>query len=251
VEVRDELVQLTRDLRRALGRVSRAGVFAVPGGASPRPDAGASPESPIHQAVAAVARPASGEPLPVIRADLGDCQRCKLATTRQSIVFGVGSPTAPLMFIGEAPGAEEDRRGEPFVGAAGQLLDKMIAAMGWSREAVYIANVLKCRPPGNRDPEPDEVAACSPFLSRQIQAIAPRLIVTLGRPATHAVLSTSAPIGSLRGRWHEHLGIPVMPTFHPAFLLRQPDKKREAWSDLKQVMDALDRLGVVAPAATR
>src|SRR5688500_12351181 len=130
------------------------------------------------------------------------------------------------MFVGEAPGAEEDRRGEPFVGAAGQLLDKMIGAMGWSRETVYVANVLKCRPPGNRDPEPDEVAACAPFLARQIAAIGPRVIVTLGRPAAHALLGTSAPISALRGRWHERLGVRVMPTFHPAFLLRQPDRKR-------------------------
>jgi DNA polymerase len=247
MDPRDELGQLARDFRRALGRLDRAGVFAVPGGRSARP------ADAVEVAVAEVA-PApisSGEPLTVIREDLGDCQRCKLAAGRQSIVFGVGAASAPLMFVGEAPGAEEDRRGEPFVGAAGQLLDKMIVAMGWSRDAVYIANVLKCRPPGNRDPEPDEVAACAPFLARQIRSIAPRVIVTLGRPATHAVLSTTAPISALRGRWHAHLGVPVMPTFHPAFLLRQPDKKREAWSDLKLVMDELARLGVVAPASSR
>ena len=155
------------------------------------------------------------------------------------------------MFIGEAPGADEDRQGEPFVGRAGELLDKMIEAMGWGRGDVYIANVLKCRPPGNRNPEPDEVAACRPFLDAQIAAVRPRIIVTLGRPAANVVLGNDAPISALRGRFHEHRGVRVMPTFHPAFLLRQPERKRDAWSDLKQVIAELERLGVAPPRPAR
>jgi DNA polymerase len=185
--------------------------------------------------------------LQVVREQLGDCQRCKLAERRQNIVFGVGAADAVLMFVGEAPGADEDRRGEPFVGRAGQLLDRMIAAMGWTRDTVYIANVLKCRPPGNRDPEPDEVAACTPFLARQIAAISPRIIVALGRPAAQHLLGTSAPISALRGKFHDHRGIKVMPTFHPAFLLRSPDRKRDAWADLKLVITELSRLGIAPP----
>ena len=181
--------------------------------------------------------------LRMVRDDLGDCQRCKLAKTRNKIVFGVGDENAPLMFVGEAPGANEDRQGEPFVGRAGQLLDKMIVAMGWPREQVYIANVLKCRPPANRDPTPDEVEVCEPFLARQIDAIGPRVIVTLGKPAAHLLLRSTAPISSLRGSWKEYRGTPLMPTFHPAYLLREPARKREAWSDLKQVIAFLAREG--------
>jgi DNA polymerase len=193
------------------------------------------------------APPRSRATLADVRDDLGDCQRCKLAGQRTNIVFGVGAPDAALMFIGEAPGADEDRLGEPFVGAAGKLLDLMIEAMGWTRDTVYIANVLKCRPPGNRDPQPDEVAACQPFLARQIDAVAPRVIVTLGKPATQLILQTSAPISALRGRFQEYRGIRVMPTFHPAFLLRTPERKRDTWSDLKLVIAELDRLGVPSP----
>ncbi|HKA90760.1 MAG TPA: uracil-DNA glycosylase [Haliangiales bacterium] len=184
--------------------------------------------------------------LDAVRADLGECTRCKLSAGRTHIVFGVGSPHAPLVFIGEAPGAEEDRRGEPFVGEAGQLLDRMIAAMGWQRSEVYIANVLKCRPPGNRDPEPDEIAACEPFLRAQLAAIRPRFLVALGKFAAQWLCGKpGAPISALRGRIHEYHGIPVMPTFHPAFLLRQPGQKRVVWDDLQIVMKELERLGIV------
>jgi DNA polymerase len=196
--------------------------------------------------------------LPQIRAELGECTRCKLHSTRRSIVFGVGAPDTPLMFVGEAPGEQEDRRGEPFVGAAGQLLDKMIEAMGWTRSAVYIANTTKCRPPGNRNPQPDELEQCMPFLHAQIAAIAPRIIVALGRPASNQLLGTDAPISALRGRFHDYVRLTgerytckVMPTFHPAYLLRDPDKKRAAWSDLKLVMAELERLGIPAPNANR
>jgi DNA polymerase len=182
-----------------------------------------------------------------VRADLGDCQRCKLAGQRTNIVFGVGDPGAALMFIGEAPGYHEDQRGEPFVGPAGELLDLMIQAMGWTRDTVYIANVLKCRPPGNRDPQPDEVAACQPFLARQIDAVAPRIIVTLGKPAAQLLLQSNAPISALRGRFQEYRGIRVMPTYHPAFLLRNPERKRDTWNDLKLVIAELERLGIPSP----
>src|SRR6185295_750196 len=196
--------------------------------------------------------------LPQIRAELGECTRCKLHATRRKIVFGVGTPDTPLMFVGEAPGEQEDKRGEPFVGPAGELLDKMIEAMGWTRSAVYIANTTKCRPPGNRNPQPDELEQCMPFLHAQIAAIAPRIIVALGRPASNQLLGTDAPISALRGRFHDYTrfggdrySLKIMPTFHPAYLLRDPDKKRAAWSDLKLVMAELERLGIPAPNASR
>jgi uracil-DNA glycosylase len=192
---------------------------------------------------------ADGTPRPrktlaTVRADLGDCQRCKLAQSRNKIVFGAGAEDAPLVFVGEAPGADEDRTGEPFVGKAGQLLDKMIEAMGWSRGSVYIANLLKCRPPGNRNPEADEAAACRPFLISQLEVLAPRIIVALGRPSANALLSVDAPISTLRGKFHERMGLKIMPSFHPAYLLRDPGKKREAWADLQLVMAELARIGV-------
>jgi DNA polymerase len=180
----------------------------------------------------------AGETLEAIRADLGECQRCKLWRTRTNIVFGEGNPQAELMFVGEAPGADEDASGRPFVGRAGQLLTKMIEAIGLKREEVYIANILKSRPPGNRNPEADETAACKPFLLRQIAVIRPKLIVTLGNPATQGLLETKIGITKLRGEFQDYPRIPgvkVLPTFHPAFLLRSPDKKREAWEDLKKV----------------
>jgi DNA polymerase len=151
------------------------------------------------------------------------------------------------MFVGEGPGEQEDKRGEPFVGPAGELLDKMIDAMGWSRDTVYINNIVSCRPPNNRNPEPDEVAACKPFLEARIAAIQPRIIVALGRPAANTLLGTDAPISTLRGRFHDRNGIKVMPTFHPAYLLREPDRKRDAWADLKLVMAELARLGIEPP----
>jgi DNA polymerase len=182
-----------------------------------------------------------------VRAELGDCQRCKLAGGRENIVFGVGNPAAALVFVGEAPGADEDEQGEPFVGRAGQLLTKMIEAMGFAREDVYICNILKCRPPGNRNPEPDEVAACEPFLKAQLAAIRPRMIVTLGKFAAHCLLREDTPITRLRGSFRDYEGIPLMPTYHPAFLLRDPGRKREAWADLQQVIAALRRVGIDPP----
>jgi uracil-DNA glycosylase family 4 len=171
-----------------------------------------------------------------------DCTRCKLGTLgRRQVVFGVGNPQAELMFVGEAPGADEDARGEPFVGRAGQLLTKIIEAIGLTRAEVYIANVIKCRPPNNRAPEPDEVVTCEPFLARQIEVIRPRIIVALGTHATHALLKTDAPISRLRGRVHDFRGgIKLVPTFHPAFLLRSPERKRDVWEDMKKVRALLD-----------
>lgn len=178
------------------------------------------------------------ETLEDIRRDLGDCKRCKLWSTRTNIVFGEGNPNAELMFVGEAPGADEDASGRPFVGRAGQLLTKMIEAIELKREDVYIANTLKSRPPGNRNPEPDETHACIPFVYRQIATIRPKLIVTLGNPATQGLLETKVGITRIRGTFQEYPRDPeikVLPTYHPAYLLRSPDKKREAWEDLKKV----------------
>ncbi|HXH05561.1 MAG TPA: uracil-DNA glycosylase [Vicinamibacterales bacterium] len=175
-----------------------------------------------------------------IRADIGDCTRCKLhALGRRQIVFGTGNPEADLMFVGEAPGQEEDLQGLPFVGRAGQLLTRMIEAIGLRREEVYIANVIKCRPPENRNPEPDEIATCRPFLLRQIDAIGPKVIVALGTVAARALLQTEDPISRLRGRVYRFRDASLVATYHPAFLLRSPDRKREAWADLQRVQALL------------
>ena len=183
--------------------------------------------------------PCRSETLDEIRADLGECQRCPLARGRRNIVFGVGAPRARLVLVGEGPGREEDERGEPFVGEAGRLLDRMLFAIGLERSEVYICNVIKCRPPGNRDPEPGEIAACRPFLERQLAAIAPEMILALGRVAGQSLLADSTAISRLRGQWRDYQGIPLLPTYHPAYLLRNPAAKREAWEDLKQVLKRL------------
>lgn len=240
IDPRDEIDQLLAGFTNLIEWHKRAGTYGVSARPSRRPPA-------AEVGSEAAEREPTCESLAAVHADLGDCRRCKLHSTRNKIVFGVGADTAALMFVGEAPGADEDRLGEPFVGRAGQLLDRMIAAMGWRREDVYIANVLKCRPPGNRNPQSDEVAACEGFLARQIDAIAPQVIVTLGKPAAHLILDTKAPISALRGRFQRYRGITVMPTFHPAYLLRSPERKRETWEDLKKVMEELERLGVGAP----
>lgn len=172
-----------------------------------------------------------------LRVELGECRRCKLASHRTNIVFGVGSRSAQVMFVGEGPGHDEDVKGEPFVGRAGQLLTEIITkGMRIRREDVYIANVIKCRPPGNRNPEPDEVAACQPFLQRQIELIHPKVIVALGTFAAQALLRSRTPITRLRGQWHDYHGTRLMPTFHPAYLLRNPGDKKLVWQDIKAVM---------------
>jgi uracil-DNA glycosylase len=182
------------------------------------------------------------EALAAVKEDIGaDCCRCKLAGLgRTQIVFGVGNPRADLMFVGEAPGADEDLQGEPFVGRAGQLLTKIIEAIGMRREDVFIANVLKCRPPGNRNPEPDEVEQCEPFLHRQIDIVKPKVIVALGKFAAQCLLKTNDPITRLRGKEFKYRDAILMPTYHPAYLLRTPSAKRDVWEDMKRVKSILD-----------
>ncbi len=177
-----------------------------------------------------------------LRRAIGDCTRCKLAGGRTNIVFGVGDPHAKLMFVGEGPGRDEDLKGEPFVGRAGQLLTEIITkGMKMRREDIYIANVVKCRPPENRDPEPDEIAACRPFLQRQIELVAPKILVAWGRFAAQTLLGVTTPISKLRGNWFEYHGVPLMPTLHPAYLLRNPADKRLVWEDIKQVLGELEK----------
>ena len=235
---------------------ARAAVAAAAPGSAPAPAPRAvsvpiPAAGPVPDPAAVLAPAATGvEADPAGRAaalqalgdELRNCPRCRLSQTRTNVVYGVGNPRAQLMFVGEAPGADEDRQGEPFVGAAGQKLDQIIQAIGLRREDVYIANVLKCRPPGNRNPAPDEVAECAPFLFRQISYIQPRVLVALGKFAMITLLGQEAPISRLRGRFHAFQGIPVMPTYHPAYLLRNPDAKRLVWEDMKQVKAKLDAL---------
>jgi DNA polymerase len=198
--------------------------------------------------------------LAALRKDIGDCTRCKLHGGRTHLVFGTGDPEAELMFVGEAPGEDEDRLGEPFVGKAGQLLTRIIQAMGLQREKVYIANIIKCRPPRNRNPEPDEIETCSPFLRRQIEIIRPKVICALGNFAAQTLLATGQKISQLRGRFHAlpisfSDGAPaetkVMPTFHPAYLLRNPEDKKRVWEDMQLIMRELNLAGRVAEADRR
>ena len=196
---------------------------------------------PQEEAAAPIAA-LTGETLEAIRSDIGDCQRCKLAPTRTTIVLGSGNPNADIVFVGEAPGYEEDQQGLPFVGEAGRLLTKIIESTGIKREDAYICNILKCRPPGNRNPEPDEVLVCGPFLKRQIAAIRPKIVCCLGKFAAQTLLQNAAPISKLRGEFHDIDGMRVIATFHPAYLLRSPEKKREVWEDMKQIRAELFRL---------
>lgn len=201
----------------------------------------------LPQEKAAAARPAEPGPEPAegvpsleeIRAEMGQCQRCKLHSGATNLVFGEGAADARLMFIGEAPGAEEDLQGRPFVGPAGQLLNNLLSKLGLPREEVYITNVVKSRPPGNREPEAEEIEACLPFLRQQIAAIRPRVIVTLGRVATQALLGSKEPLTRLRGKWQKYGNIRVMPTFHPSYLLRFPRERHKTWVDMQRVMEYL------------
>jgi DNA polymerase len=253
-----------RNALRVLEREAALGLDAIPVQAAQVPDAvapsaGPAGSDPTMQN-AATERPIVSElsellvepavreagTLESLREVIGDCSRCKLGESRTNIVFGVGNPEAELMFVGEGPGEEEDRRAEPFVGRAGKLLTDIITkGMGIAREDVYIANVVKCRPPGNRNPQPDEIVACEPFLHRQIGLIRPKVIVTLGTFATQVLLKNRIPISKQRGQWFEYLGVPLMPTFHPAYLLRNGGDKRLVWDDIQQVMQ---RLGLQLPA---
>lgn len=273
-EIRDELLAISRDLGDQLRFYREIGIEDIGGPAfATEPAAGAGSTAPIAPLADGQIREAPVEQvglfgdimlpasqtrsrprtasLPVlefrdtsleaIREDLGDCRRCKLCEHRRKIVFGEGSPHAKLAFVGEGPGAEEDATGRPFVGRAGQLLDKIIEAIGLKREDVYIANIVKCRPPDNRVPERDEVETCEPFLFRQLACIRPKVIVALGSPAFQCLLRTKESITRARGEFREWNGIKIMPTFHPAFLLRSPDKKREVWEDMKKVRDYLNK----------
>lgn len=223
------------------GNSLRAAVRAVVGA----PEAQSRPAAP-----APAAKPASIKAPPAtegsrfleqIRAELSNCQRCKLAGSRTQLVFGQGNPAAELVFVGEAPGDEEDRQGTAFVGPAGELLTRMIEAMGLSREEVYLCNVVKCRPPASRPLAPEESATCEPFLAAQLACLRPKVIVALGKVASQVLLRTQTPITQLRGNWHEYRGIRLMPTFHPAYLVRSPAEKRKVWEDLKLVMKELGR----------
>lgn len=257
-DARDELRELTAGFRVHLEARGRSGVLGVSLCPSPRPavaptvpaategrDEPLTPyptPPPVSYDEGQVMH--AGRGLTALRAELGDCQRCKLAKTRRHIVFGTGHPEANLMFVGEAPGGDEDAQGEPFVGAAGQLLNKMIQAMGYERHEVYICNVIKCRPPQNRNPEPDEITACEQFLRTQIAVVQPRVIVALGKFAAQFLCGESTPITRLRGNLRTYHEVPVMPTYHPAYLLRDPTRKSEAWADLKQVMALLSNMGL-------
>jgi DNA polymerase len=223
VDERDEVVADLRERARFYALLTDLGEPAAP---SPAPAPGPPPGAPLAT-------------LDAIRADLGDCRRCKLAATRKTIVFGQGNSAARLMFVGEAPGADEDEQGLAFVGKAGQLLTRIIEAIGMSRDEVFIANVLKCRPPNNRNPEPDEIESCQPFLERQIESIRPQVIVGLGKFAGQWLLKTMEPISRIRGRVGEFKGIKVVPTYHPAYLLRNPGAKRDVWDDMKLVRSLL------------
>lgn len=233
---RDELRQVAQGLREQLEAQLALGI-----GALPRP-----PEPALVAPAAAAPAVPLGLPafasLDEVREHLGECTRCKLHTGRKTIVFGVGSPTADLVFVGEGPGADEDAQGIPFVGRAGQLLTKIIEAMQMRREDVYICNIIKCRPPDNRNPEPDEIAACEPFLKAQLAVLKPKVICCLGTFAAQTLLRTKESISRLRGRFQSYEGIPLLPTFHPAYLLRNPHEKRTVWEDMKLLQKEYRRL---------
>ncbi len=253
-----EIRRLARELSahlawQALGGATELPVAALAGPVGAREDRDVTRSPAVVRTAGEPFAPEGGQPaepgaaglgeasdLDALRAYIGDCRRCRLCERRTQVVFGVGDPRARLAFVGEGPGHDEDVRGEPFVGRAGQLLTDIIEkGMRLRRAEVYICNVVKCRPPENRNPEPDEVAACGPFLARQIELVAPEAIVALGKFAAHTLLETRTPIMRLRGSWHEYRGIPVMPTLHPAYLLRNPADKKLVWQDIRQVMARL------------
>jgi len=228
---REEFLAIVRSFKNSLllqaGGADRRGTGRRPAGCpgkKPQPQQSAPKPTVLSDA------------LDSLRNEMGDCKRCPLGKTRKNLVFGEGNARAGLVFVGEAPGADEDEQGRPFVGRAGQLLTRIIQAMGFKREDVYICNILKCRPPGNRNPQQEEIAACEPFLLRQIRAISPRFICALGTFATRTLLKSDSPITSLRGRFHDYHGIRLMPTYHPAYLLRNPDAKKLVWQDVQMIM---------------
>ncbi|MFH1263260.1 MAG: uracil-DNA glycosylase [Pseudomonadota bacterium] len=230
---REELTELIEAARTHVADQRRRGFRFDMAGASVIQE----PARTIHVEV-----PTKRESLDEIRAELGDCTRCKLHRGRTRLVFGVGNPAADLVFVGEGPGRDEDLQGEPFVGRAGKLLTEIIEAIGLARSEVYICNVVKCRPPENRNPEPEEIASCRSFLDAQLRSIRPRIVCALGKFAAQTLLDVEKPISALRGKFAEREGIPVMVTYHPAYLLRNPSAKREVWEDMKQVHAELCRL---------
>jgi DNA polymerase len=239
----EELIALTTSLKHHLQRRQRAGIGLLEKGeplGTKRGRDGATGDllsGTVGDLFADSGASLQAGSLEELRATIGDCQRCKLCSGRTNIVFGVGNPQARLMFVGEGPGRDEDLQGEPFVGRAGQLLTDIITkGIGIKREDVYICNVVKCRPPDNRNPEPDEVAACEPFLKKQIDLVRPEIIVGLGKFAVQTLLQSNVPISKLRGNWHSYHGIKLMPTFHPAYLLRNPADKKLVWEDIKKVI---------------
>ena len=244
--MRGDFLEAVSALKHHLQFLKEMGVVTLPSrpGTNASATLPATPPATLPSALP-VALPAweqTQSALETIREKIGDCQRCKLHNHRTHIVFGTGNPRADLVFIGEAPGQDEDLKGEPFVGKAGQLLTRMIRAMALSRDQVYIANIVKCRPPGNRNPEPEEIASCEPFLAEQLLAIRPAVICALGSFAAQTLLQTRVKISQLRGKFHLYRGIKVMPTFHPAYLLRNPQDKNRVWEDLQMVMAELKRL---------
>ncbi|MDP3937749.1 MAG: uracil-DNA glycosylase [Deltaproteobacteria bacterium] len=253
-QVRAEALRaLRRSVADYIGFLAASGVRAVarPSPSGPAAPAGRAAPAPLPSIAAdsgGLSTPPADEGLPLtleeVSRELGDCTRCKLHAGRTHIVFGEGNPKAEILFIGEGPGEEEDKQARPFVGRAGKLLTDIIQkGMKLRREDVYIANIVKCRPPGNRDPEKDEIAACQPFLMKQIRAIGPKVIVTLGRPATSLLLGRSVQITRLRGQWQEFYGIPLMPTYHPAFVLRQytPKNRGDVWEDMRKVLEKIGK----------
>jgi len=238
-----ELHRLSANLREFVEYQRRLGLQWLEGTLPPPPTAPVLPVTARPVAPTAPSEAPRTLTLTEIRQEMGDCRRCKLWKTRTHLVFGTGNPQARLMFIGEAPGAEEDQQGEPFVGAAGQLLNRLLERLGLKRAEVYITNVAKCRPPNNRNPDAEEIAACRPFLVQQIQAVRPRVIVTLGAVATHALLAAKASLNRLRGQWQQFQDIPVMPTFHPSYLLRVPQDRIKTWDDMQKVLARLRNEG--------
>jgi DNA polymerase len=243
-----EFAALTASLRRHLRQRQRAGIRTLPKTEASEIKPVIVKETEADSALGGTAvdlfadnkAALQADSLENLRAAIGDCKRCKLCSGRTHIVFGVGNPRAKLMFVGEGPGRDEDLQGEPFVGRAGQLLTDIITkGMKLRREDVYIANVVKCRPPENRNPEPDEVAACEPFLKKQIDLVRPEVIVGLGKFAVQTLLQSKVPITKVRGTWHSYHGIKLMPTFHPAYLLRNPADKKLVWEDIQKVMKEL------------
>ena len=238
----NDCIPVVKIVASARPATSRPAYSVAPQGGAPRPAIPAVKEAPME---AEPAVPASGaDSLAQVAAEIASCDKCELCRHRTNVVPGQGNANHPnIMFIGEAPGQDEDLQGLAFVGRAGQLLTKMIAAMGYTREEVFIANVCKCRPPGNRNPDPAESAACLPFLERQIAIVRPKCIVALGRIAMQALYNAPISLSSVRGKWMDYHGTPILPTFHPAYLLRYPVAKRDAWADLKKVMAKYPKQG--------